>query len=137
MPTLLTDPRSGGVKKKSGVVLSPTIKDAWEEVRDEKNSSVDWVIIGYEDGSKSNVTVVNKGDGGVEGCCNALPEAEPVFGGIRLEKNGRFVSFFYAGEGTSIIRKGRASMHKNGVLNTLEGCDCDVEIQPGMTEADL
>jgi len=137
MPTLLTDPRSGGVKKNSGVVLSSSIRETWAEVRDDKNGDVDWVIIGYENGSKTDVTVTNKGSGGVESCCNALPEDEPVFGGIRLRKNGRFISFFYSGEGTSIIRKGRASMHKNGVLNTLEGCDYSVELKSGMTEDDL
>ena len=84
---------------------SQLIAQAWAEVRDEKNGDVDWVIIGYENGSKTNVTVTNKGSGGVESCCNALPEDEPVFGGIRLRKNGRFISFFYSGEGTSIIRK--------------------------------
>ena len=35
------------------------------------------------------------------------------------------------------MKKGRASMHKNGVLNVMEGCDGEVTMQPGMTEADL
>lgn len=35
------------------------------------------------------------------------------------------------------MKKGRASMHKNGVLNVLEGCDGEVEMKPDMTENDI
>jgi len=86
---------------------------AWAEVRDDSNTSVDWIIVGYDGSSKTDITVLNKGNGGVEACSRALPEGRAVFGGCRLE-NGRFVTFFYADEGTPTMQKGRASMHKNG-----------------------
>lgn len=36
------------------------------------------------------------------------------------------------------MKKGRASIHKNGVLNVMEGCDGEINyMKPGMTEADI
>lgn len=77
--------------------------------------------------------MLGKGVGGIEGCSASLPENSPVFGGCRL-KTGRFVAFFYADEGTPVMQKGRASMHKNGVLNCFVGTDCEIEMSVGLTE---
>ena len=109
---------------------------AWAEVRDNSNSSVDWIIAGYDNGSKTDITVLQKGSGGVAACATALPDSQPVFGGFRLS-NGRFRQFYYAPDNASVMQKGRASMHKNGVLNVLEGCDGEVQMLPGLTEADI
>mmetsp|Transcript_19999 Transcript_19999/g.43085 ORF Transcript_19999/g.43085 Transcript_19999/m.43085 type:complete len:270 (-) Transcript_19999:1017-1826(-) len=136
MPTLMTDPRSGGVKKSSGVNVLPIVAETWTEVRDDKNTSVDWLIAGYDGTSKTDITVIAKGSGGLSGCSAQLPEEAASYGGCRLS-SGRFVSFFYTAEGTPIMQKGRASMYKNGVLNSLEGCDQEIAIQPGMTEEHL
>ena len=137
---------------------------AWAEIRDDNNKEVDWLIAGYENGSKTDIGLVKKGKGGLEACAKELPEGEPVFGGCRLNKKGRFVSFYYCDEGISAMKKGRASMHKNGkpfffvfsvgsfvssliksphcctcvgVLNVLQGCDGEIKIQPNMTEDDI
>jgi hypothetical protein len=134
--TLQTDPRSGGIKRSSGVNVLPSVAETWAEVRDNGNLAVDWLIAGYENGSKTNIGVVQKGSGGVEACAAVLPESEPCFGGFRLS-TGRFRHFYYAPEGASVMKKGRASMHKNGVLNVLEGCDGEVVMKPGITEADV
>ena len=99
---------------------------------------MDWVLCGYVDGSKTDITVLNKGSGGVSACSAALPSDEPSFGGFRLQSNGRFRHFYYCPENVSAMKKGRASMHKNGVLNTLEGCDGDVSnMHPTITEAEI
>jgi Cofilin/tropomyosin-type actin-binding protein len=105
-------------------------------VRDSSNENVDWVIAGYDNGSKTDITVLQKGSGGVAACAAALLESDPVFGGFRLS-NGRFRHFYYAPDGASVMKKGRASMHKNGVLNVMVGCDGEVQMRPGMTEADI
>ena len=131
--TLQTDPRSGGLKRSSGVNVLPEVKEAWEEVRNDKNADVDWIMCGYVANSKTDITVLHKGNGGVAACAAQLPDAEPVFGGIRLP-NGRFTGFYYVGETCSAMKKGRASMHKNGVLNVLEGRDGEMEIKPDMAE---
>jgi Cofilin/tropomyosin-type actin-binding protein len=131
--TLQTDPRSGGIKKSSGVKVLPEVAAVWEQVRDNNNPDVDWVMCGYVENSKTDITVLYKGNGGLAACAAKLPEAEPVWGGIRLS-TGRFTGFYYVGESCSAMKKGRASMHKNGVLNVLQGRDGEINIQPGMTE---
>ena len=109
---------------------------AWAKVRDNGDTSTDWLIASYDNGSKTDITVIQSGNGGVAACANALPDGEPAFGGVRLS-SGRFKHFYYTSESTSVMKKGRASMHKNGVLNVLEGADGEIPLQPGMTEADL
>jgi len=127
---------TGGVKRSSGVNVLEDVIAAWAEVRDDSNEDVNWVIAGYKEGSKKDIIVIDKGSGGLDSCSKALPENSKVaFGGVKLLKTGRFVSFFYCPEdGVSAMARGRASLHKNGVLNTLEGCDCEIEITPGITE---
>lgn len=105
----------------------------WDQVRDDLDTSVDWLIAGYVPGSKTDITVLHKGTGGIQGCSSSLPPNTPTFGGCRLN-TGRFVTFFYADEGTPTMQKGRASMHKNGVLNCLSGSDCEIEMSVGLTE---
>jgi Cofilin/tropomyosin-type actin-binding protein len=109
---------------------------AWAEVRDNGNTGVDWIIAGYENGSKTDIGVLQKGSGGVSACASSLPETDPCFGGFRLS-NGRFRCFYYAPEGASVMKKGRASMHKNGVLNVMEGCDGEVVMKPDLKEEDI
>ncbi|KAL7557392.1 hypothetical protein ACA910_001375 [Epithemia clementina (nom. ined.)] len=131
--TLQTDPRSGGIKKSSGVKVLPEVAETWAKIRDDRNMEVDWLIAGYVAGSKTDITVVASGAGGPSACAAALPDGEPVFGGCRMS-NGRFQGFYYVSENTSSMKKGRASMHKNGVLNVLEGRDGEIDMKPGYVE---
>ena len=39
-----------------------------------------------------------------------------------------------SGSQVPVMQKGRAAMHKNGVLNVLVGSDCEIEIHEGLTE---
>lgn len=131
---------------------------AWAEVRDDSNPSVDWIIVGYEGSSKTDITLLDKGSGGINACSAALPEGRPVFGGCR--RNGRFVTFYYTDEKTPTLQRGRASMHKNGklsfhgfgrcnftllnlsaemfvgVLNVLEGSDGEIDMIHTLTETE-
>lgn len=134
--TLQTDPRSGGVKKSSGVNVLPIVASTWADVRDDKKLDVDWLIAGYDGTSKTDITILHKGSGGIGTCSAALPKGMASFGGCRLS-SGRFVSFFHVADDTPVMQKGRASMYKNGVLNTLEGCDVEIDMRPGMVEGDL
>lgn len=133
--TLQTDPRSGGIKRSSGVNVLSTVSETWAQVRNDSDSSVDWLIAGYDGSSKTDITVLARGSGGIGACSLALPENKPAFGGCRLE-TGRFVTFFFADEDTPTMQKGRASMHKNGVLNVLEGSDGEIEMRRNLKEAE-
>lgn len=137
MPTLLTDPRSGGTKKSSGVNVLPLVTNTWSQVRDDTNADVDWLIASFDGISKTDITVIASGSGGIEACAAKLPENAACYGGCRLKRNGRFVTFFYVPEGTPVMQRGRANMYKNGVFNSLEGSDCEIEMKPGLTEDDV
>jgi len=134
MPTLFTDPRSGGVKKSSGVNVLPIVADTWAQIRDDNNTDVDYLIASFDGSSKTDITVVSSGSGGVEACAAALLEDKPCYGGVRLRRNGRFVTFFYVPERCPPLQRGRASMYKNRVLNVLEGSDHEIDMRPGLTE---
>jgi hypothetical protein len=86
---------------------------AWAEVRDDNNLEVDWIILGYVENSKTDIAVLEKGNGGARACAAAVPTGLAVFGGLR-QANGRFSTFFHADETTTPMQRGRASMHKNG-----------------------
>lgn len=136
MPTLLTDPRSGGIKKSSGVNVLPIIAKTWEEVRDD-TKDISFLLATYCAGSNTDITLYKKGSGGLEECCRDLQDDIALFGGVRLS-SGRFMHFYHCGANTKIMVKGRASMHKNGVFNVLEGCDGEIpEIWKGMKESDI
>mmetsp|Transcript_11783 Transcript_11783/g.23490 ORF Transcript_11783/g.23490 Transcript_11783/m.23490 type:complete len:219 (+) Transcript_11783:202-858(+) len=135
MPTLITDPRSGGVKKSSGVNVLPIVAEIWAQVRSD-GDPITYLIAGFDGTSKTDVTVISKGEGGIEGCAGNLPVHCACWGGCRLS-SGRFVTFYYVDEGTSPMQKGRASMYKNGVLNVLEGSDTEVDMRPGLREEDI
>jgi hypothetical protein len=134
--TMQTDPRSGGVKRSSGVNVLPAVIEAWAEVRDDTKKDVDWILIGYDGNSKTDMTLLEKGNGGIDVMSTKLPVGEPIFGGVRLSK-GRFVHFVYVDEACPPMKKGRTLMYKNGVFNALEGCDGAIEMSPGLTEATM
>ncbi|KAK1736955.1 hypothetical protein QTG54_012400 [Skeletonema marinoi] len=161
MPTLFTDSRSGGVKKSSGVNVLPIVSETWAQIRDDKNTEVDYLIASFDGSSKTDITVVASGSGGVEACAAALLDDKPCYGGVRLRRNGRFVHSFMCltdallckGEEHSVYTKLQhiytqsmrnkyisavngvlASMYKNGVLNVLEGSDNEIDMRPGLTE---
>lgn len=150
--TLQTDPRSGGIKRSSGVNVLPIVAETWSQVRNDSNPAIDWLIAGYvpsnpndakssKPTATSDITVLHSGCGGIEVCASSLPIGQVVFGGVAIHTGThttrRFVTFFYCDETAPTMLKGRASLHKNGVLNVLEGSDCEIEIRRGMTESDL
>ncbi len=87
----------------------------WSKVRDDKNKDVDWILIGYDGNSKTDMTVLDSGSGGLGAVSSKLPEGEPVFGGARLS-TGRFVHFLYVDDNCNAMKRGRTLMYKNGTL---------------------
>ena len=114
---------------------------AWSEVRNDKNTEVDWVLTAADksDGPKTKkVTTLLKGSGGIEQCVASLPkDGTIVYGGAKLA-NERFVSFMFIDEDlTPAMAKARAIMFKNEMLKVFEGCDCEIEMRRGLTEHEV
>ena len=97
--TLQTDPRSGGIKRSSGVNVLPIVAETWAKVRDNSNADVDWLICGYVANSKTDITVIQSGSGGPNAAAAALPEGEPCWGGCKMS-TGRFMGFYYVSSQT-------------------------------------
>lgn len=143
--TMQTDPRSGGVKRSSGVNVLISVVEAWAEVRDDSNTEVDWILIGYDGNSKTDMTLIEKGKGGMDVLSNKISTVVSeaggvIFGGTRLfanNKSGRFVHFIYVDENCPAMKKGRTLMYKNGVFNVLLGCDGEIEMKPGLSESEM
>ena len=119
-----------------------TFVDAWSEVRDDSNKEVDWILIGYDGNSKTDLTLIEKGNGGMDVLSAKLESVASsaggaVFGGTRLSKNGRFVHFVYVDDSCPAMKRGRTLMYKNGVFNVLVGCDGEIEMKPGLTESQM
>jgi hypothetical protein len=136
--TMQTGCLTGGIKKRSGVNVLPEVAQTWARVRDDADEEVNWFIAGYVTGSKTDITVIHQGAGtggnidSVGECQSHLLLETPAFGGLRLADNNRFVQFFWGGHAdhASAMLRGRASLHKNGVLNVLEGCDREITLDP-------
>ena len=62
----------GGVKKSSGVNVLPIVAETWAQVRDDNNKNVDWLIASFDGNSKTNVTIMTSGSGGVQACVQML-----------------------------------------------------------------
>jgi hypothetical protein len=117
-------------------VTASLLLAAWDKIRDNSNPDVDWLICGYDGNSKTDITVLHSGSGGIAECARHLLQDDVCFGGCR-RRTGRFTKWYYAAEGASVMKKGRASMHKNGVLNVLEGCDDELAMTPELADSDL
>lgn len=107
---------------------------------------MDWILCGFDDGNSSGakknqanlIVLLKKGSGGIEACASSLyDDGRILFGGSKITKTGRFVSFVYIDlNRTPAMARGRASMFKNGVLNTFVGCDCEIEMIENITESE-
>jgi hypothetical protein len=111
----------------SGVTVANNIANTWKQVRDNNDESIDWLICGYvPSDSKTNVDVIATGTGSYVALKAELDKSEYdghcLFGGFREADSGKFCHLTYVGHKTAAMARGRASLHKNAVLNELEGC---------------
>jgi len=150
MATMQTGCVTGGVKKSSGVSVQEDVSINWAKVRDDSCTEMDWILCSFEELGSSgnnkqakshsnNIITILKGSGGVEACGREMPtDGRIIFGGSKILSTGRFVHFMYVDlDNTPAMLRGRASMFKNGVLNVLEGCDCEIEMRPGIKEGEV
>jgi hypothetical protein len=83
------------------------VAETWAQVRDDTNIQIDWLIAGFDGGSKTDITILSCGQGGLETCALSLPNNVACYGGVKLKKNSRFVTFYYAPEGCPVMMRGR------------------------------
>ena len=72
------------VKRSSGVNVLPSVVEAWAKVRDDSNPEVDWILIGYDGTSKTDITLIEKGKGGMDVLSAKLSMVVSSAGGVVL-----------------------------------------------------
>ena len=85
-------------------------------------------VAGYAPGSKNKLVAAASGDGGVGRLRERLLGEPPIEGGVsfgvlpvRVDGRTRRVFLTFIGEGTSAIKRGRASLHAPHVERFLDG----------------
>ena len=136
MSTLATGSVSGGVKKSSGVIVAPAAVEVWNTRVRGRDAVSDFLVLGFcPASSKTHVDILEVGKGGLKELKNCLRNEIysdcVAFGAFRDESDGKFVHFTHTGHATSAMKKGRASMAKPAILNSLEGCVREVLLDPG------
>mmetsp|Transcript_16604 Transcript_16604/g.27710 ORF Transcript_16604/g.27710 Transcript_16604/m.27710 type:complete len:154 (-) Transcript_16604:4465-4926(-) len=117
-----------GAKRSSGVDVSdPEIAATWEKVR-EDGDALNWLLLSYAD--SKTMRVCGTGEGGLDEMLSLLNDDEAFFGCVRAQIEGavKFYSVAFVGENLNGMKRGKASMHKSGVLNSFE-CHGSVSLE--------
>lgn len=83
-------------------------------------SCQNWLLLSYADSTR--MRVCGCGEGGLDALLGLLNDDEAFFGCLRIQIKGavKFFSFAFIGDNLGGMKRGKASMHKSGVLNTFE-----------------
>ena len=79
-----------------------------------------WILLSYAD--PKTIRVLGVGEGGVAELLALLNDDEALFGCLRVQVKAavKFFSLSFVGENLGGMKRGKASMHKSGVLNVFE-----------------
>ena len=115
-------------KRSSGVIIDEySVKSNWENVRlDEANKR--FLLLTYS--SPNEITLSMQGTGGLVDLIGSLNDDDVYFGGFRINIEGstKFLSLFFVGSSVNGMKRGKASLHKNAILNILDGCHGEITL---------
>jgi len=96
--------------------IDGAVAEAYEEIR-QPTSDNDWLLVGYEGNAK--LVLQAKGSGGIAACAGKLADDQCQYGCVRVSftaddktKRTKFVTFSWAGPASSVLRRGKMSVHK-------------------------
>ena len=118
-------------KRDSGVdVTDPAISSTWNNIRTDSNE-MRWMLLGIR--GNSLIELKAAGSLSIDEMISAATDDEILFGGFRTQVGdcAKFYHFFFVGANVSGVKKGKASMYKSGVLQTLEGAHGEVSFVEG------
>lgn len=103
-------------------VSDPSVAEAWQAVRDDA-SPVNYCVLTYAAGSNNQIVCSHAGSDGLEGLFDRIRDDDVTFGGLRVTVDGavKFFAFGCVGEEVGGMKRGRAALHQNAVVNALEG----------------
>ena len=144
---LHTNHRSSGID-----TSDPSLQEAWEDVRNDatglffsmflcfyvltlyliyaRSIATNFCIFTYSDENPSLICVYRTGEGGLGELEGSLSEDHVLYGGVRLTmgSSAKFYSFMRVGANISGMKRAKAGMHKNGILNVLEGVSGEIPV---------
>ena len=103
-------------------VSDPAIKEAYDEIRAEKNTN--WVFVRPSDGNPNKWILHAKGEDGVDGLRNSLDESILGYGYLRVKDAAgrtKFIFLQYVGPNAKRTLSIRMNMQKADVQNVLSG----------------
>ena len=113
------------------------VQSAWDEVKDDTKTEVDWMLCGYV--SKKEIDVIGKGAGGRKAClAQIVSDKDIVFGGFRVTAidarenvtslRTKLVFFFYQAPKASMMDRAKSGSHKTTVEHVMHGSHIQMQI---------
>ena len=118
-------------KRDSGIRIDdPIIIEAWQRVRSEEDPT-NFLLLRYV--SQRDITLLSAGHGGFDELLSKLQDDEVIFGAFRARLNGmtKYFTIMFTGNNVGGMKKGKASLHKAGVLNFFDGSHGEITINNG------
>jgi len=104
-------------------VSDPAITEAYQSVRKEGGQH-DFLVLGYDGNTRIKVDAV--GSGGIDALASNLNEDACQYGYARVTyqddetKRTKFIFLSWAGEKSSILRRGKMSIHKANIKSVIK-----------------
>ena len=113
------------------------VQSAWDEVKDDAKTEVDWMLCGYV--TKKEIDVIGKGAGGRKAClAQIVSDKDIVFGGFRVTAidarenvtslRTKLVFFFYQAPKASMMDRAKSGSHKTTVEHVMHGSHIQMQI---------
>ena len=112
--------------------VDASVQEAYEAIRQD-SSGVTWMVVGYEGNTK--LVLQSKGSGNAEECAAALADDQCQYGCIRVQfvaedktTRTKFVTFSWAGPSSSVLRRGKMSVHKSAFKGVCKDACVDLAL---------
>ncbi|KAF8183161.1 actin depolymerizing protein [Pholiota molesta] len=106
-------------------VNDPAIKEAYEEVRNDK-SETNWLLLDYESDRSDKLTLTQTGTGGLAELTEVLDDARASYAYVRVSYSNdkestreKFILVVWIGRDCKVMRKAKISVHSADVKNVL------------------
>ncbi|CAB4382565.1 ADF-like domain-containing protein [Rhizophagus irregularis] len=110
----------------------PEIREAYDEVRDDKNPTK-WLLLQYASDKSDKLVLKSKGTEGLKEFVDSLDENQAAFGYVRINVSNdelsvrtKFIFVTWIGSGVKVMRKAKLSVHVSDVKNILRVYAIDV-----------
>jgi len=132
------DKKAGGLytaKRSTDLEVSAEVMEAWASLRaDSDAEKTSWIALTVD--QTKRVNLAGKGSGDVGELVAALSDDDVFFGALRVSSPSvRFLHFYFVGANVGGLKKGKASLWKNGVFNALDGAHGSFEVPGGLDGA--